>query len=318
MTDKTLQPTAVADDMKRLLAESGVETKILTVALADIDKESSLQNQARFLSLHDDVVLTYAAAMEQGDVFPAIVLHKQKSGKYVVLDGNHRVAAANLVGYEKTTAFVTTDIAPAQAELFIYAANARHGLPTTVEERTNQGIFLVARGNRPKEVAKALSIPENTLYRALASKRSTERLIRVGVKTDKLTDTDIRRLGSITSNTVLLPASDLVIKAGLNRDEVNSFVTEINKGESEREQLKTIDAWKSRHAGRIRSTSGGKVTLPENAKRVQMLGRLARNIQITSLRTEITGLDKAVADDVRRELFESIAHLVSASEAVRV
>lgn len=317
MTTNEIQPTTAGDDIERLLKESSIEYKRSRVDLTQIDKEQSLQNQARFLSLHDDVVLTYAAAMEQGDVFPPVVLHKQKNGKYVVLDGNHRVSAANLVGYVETTAFVVEKIAPAQAELFTYAANARHGLPTTTEERVNQGMFLVARGNRPKEVAKALSIPETALYRAMASRRGSERLIRVGVKADKLADSMVRRLDAIASNTVLLPAAELVMKASLRSDEVSALVSEINKGESEKDQLQTIESWKNRHSGRLRSTSGGKVTLPANVNRIKNLGRMARNIEISSLNTEIGGLDESVAADIKRELYESIAHLVAASEAVR-
>lgn len=317
VVDRALQPTTSGEDMVKLLDDSGIEHHSRRIALGSIDKDASLANQARFLSLHDDVVITYAAAMEQGDVFPPIVVNKQKSGKYVVLDGNHRVAAAGLVGFTETTALVTDNIATAQAELFTYAANARHGLPTSTDERVNQALFLVARGNRPKEVARALAIPENSLYRAISLKRNADRIVRVGLKPDHYTDHIVRRLGAIASNTVLLPAADLAHKAKLTSDEVSGLVTEVNKCESERDQLDVVGQWKARYSGRIKSSSGGKVSLPPNVNRIKMLGRIARNIEMTTLPNEVGGLDKAVADDIRRELFESISRLVSVSEAVR-
>ena len=92
-TKITLQPTTPGEDDRRMLDDIGVEYKIVEIAFADIDVESSKHNQARFLALHEETVLAYAAAMEQGDVFPPIIVTGTK-GKYLVLDGNHRIAAA--------------------------------------------------------------------------------------------------------------------------------------------------------------------------------------------------------------------------------
>lgn len=316
MTDTPiLQPTTPGDDTARMLRERGIEFSLQRISLDQVDRETSKHNQARFLPLHEDVVMTYGAAMEAGDIFPPIVLNGT-GRKLVVLDGNHRVAAADLVGYKETTAFVATKITPAAAELFTFEANARHGLPSTIEERLAQGVYLVSIGNRAKEVARALSVPEDKLYRAIATKRGGERLVKVGVKPDLFSDHLKRRLDSVTSNVVLRPVADIAIKAKLGADEINDLVVAVNKFGTEAEQLAVVEDAKVRYAGRVRSTSGGRVSLPKNITRINLAARMIRHIEVGTLPKEIGGLDDDIAKGVRRELFESINTLVTASEAL--
>src|SRR4051812_39000956 len=65
------------------------------VGANQFDIETSLKNQARFEPLHEETVEEYAEAMGRGDLFPAVVaIRRRKNGKLVIIDGNHRLAAA--------------------------------------------------------------------------------------------------------------------------------------------------------------------------------------------------------------------------------
>lgn len=313
-----LQPTSPGEEIERLLDERQIDYDEKVISLSEIDLDASTHNQARFLPLHEDVVITYGAAMEQGDKFPPIVV-MAKGAKYLVLDGNHRVAAANLVGYKQMTVFVAKNITKAVAELFTYEANARHGLPTSIEERIRQGLYLVNIGNQPKSVARALAIPEAKLYRAMQAAKATQRLTQLGFKPEQMLSSVVIRLGNIASNTVLQSAANLVVGAELDSEESNELITRINARASEGEgaQLATIEEMRQKMKGRIRTTGGGRIELPKNINRIRIAARLVRHIEATELGKQIPMIDETLAQTTRREVFEMIAHLAGVSEAIR-
>lgn len=310
----TLQPTSTGADTAQFLDDRQIEYDLKVINLSDIDIETSKHNQARFLPLHEETVFTYGAAMEQGDVFPPIVVNNQK-GKYLVLDGNHRVAAAGLAGYTQTTAYVTKNLSKAQAELVTFEANARHGLPTSIEERVQQGLYLVNIGNKAASVARALSIPENRLHKAVQTNRAASRLTTLGVDSKKFSQSSIARFGSIASNTVLAPVAQIAVKANLSHSEISEIVSAINaEHDGETAQMKVVEKFRGRYAPRMRSTAGGKLALPENVVLVNRLSKIVHKIDGSLLAVQMTKMDTEESDQLRREVYETIATLVSISE----
>ncbi len=317
LTASKLQPTSPGEEELRLLTESSIDYDVREIAFIDIDLETSKHNQARFLALHEDVVINYAAAMEQGDVFPPIIV-TGKPGKYIVLDGNHRVAAAGLVGYMSTTAFIARNITKAQSDLLIFEANARHGLPTSIEERVAQGVYLVNLGNQPKVVAKALAVPERKLYTAIGDERTKSRLTKLGIDPAKIPAGQLHRIGAVTLNTVLQPVAEMVVKSRLDTAETNELITAINAETSgESAQLRVVESYRERYKSRAKTTVGGKLSVPKDVTRVKIATRMVRHINPSALSTALANGSPELAKEIRRDVFESISQLVSVSEAIK-
>src|SRR5262245_11907168 len=85
----------------------GIDFKVETMKIADIDTEESLNRQVRLgKKLIDDVVVQYALCMEKPEAnFPMVWVNKTK--RYGFLwSGNHRIAAAQLNGITEIECYV--------------------------------------------------------------------------------------------------------------------------------------------------------------------------------------------------------------------
>src|SRR4051812_21285735 len=97
---RTQQPRrhpAQREDIEQWMTkEKGVKwTFVPKVETSEFDFDKSTRNQARINQpLNPERLETYIEALVRGDKFPAIVTYKV-DGKYVVVDGNHRLHAAH-------------------------------------------------------------------------------------------------------------------------------------------------------------------------------------------------------------------------------
>ena len=248
---------------EKWLESHGAQFKEQTVVLTTINKDVSLRNQARVsVPLNEETVLLYGVAMEQGSDFPRIIGYEQ-GNKFVVIDGNHRVAAAELAHKRSLPALVVTNPTPAMIQALTYEANTTHGLPTSLEERIQQAMHLMATGMSRTDAAKALSIPESRLAQAQELRQADIRIykLRKGV-VGGLPVAVRKRLDNIRSDTVLAAAVDLVTQAKMTAIDVSDMVTEVNRYREEDEQLRVIQQEVGRQAARVAATAGGKVNLP--------------------------------------------------------
>lgn len=320
MTDTGTQKiltTSEGIETQRLLRDREIKFERALIDLDDIDADASTRNQARLLPVHQETIEIYRAAMDQGDKFPPIVVNATKK-PYVILDGNHRLFAAKMAGFLSMDAFLVKQATKAQMELFTYEANARHGLPTTLEERVRQGIYLVSLGNQAVVVAKALSIPERRLWEALGASRTETRLTKLGFDgIDRLSFHTKRRLGAIRSDNVLMPIAEVVFKAEIGSNELNDIIVQINKMATEAEQLAYASELRTKYEPVMQSTAGGAIELPRDVVRLRMAARLLRNIDDDQLQDSIDQLTPEFRSVVAREVIESVSSLLTASKILR-
>jgi ParB-like chromosome segregation protein Spo0J len=254
------------------LREHGAKFVPQTIPINDINKEKSHRNQARVTQvLNDDVVLTYATAMAAGKIFPPIVVYRNGGGKYILIDGIHRLAAAELADIAVLPAYVVDDPQPLQIHVLTFEANASHGLPTSMTERALQACFLVESGVSRVDAAKMLNIPESKVALALDTRRSKARVRQVaGAEAAKKLGTQhARRLDDIRSDRVLAAATQFVATAGLGAQDVNQLVSAINREREEDEQMRVIQLETARRAARVAASAGGKVHLPDSLKTLE-------------------------------------------------
>ena len=128
--------------------------------------------QPRDKGLHRATVRRYSQAMEAGEVFPPILLARV-NGALVLADGWHRLEAALGLGRWEVEAEIRVADSLAEARLWGYEANRKHGLPLTKAElREMFRVYLKAgrhKGRRRgqfksyREMGEELGIPKSTL-----------------------------------------------------------------------------------------------------------------------------------------------------------
>ena len=132
----------------RLLSTNGVDPTtgehdrplVCRLALDDITVDQSVQ--ARATMLGEDVVEEYAAAMREGEEFPALVVFQQ-GGTYVLADGFTRHAAAKRAALT-TIECVVHEGGLRDAMLYAVGANATHGRPRSAADKRSAVLKLLA------------------------------------------------------------------------------------------------------------------------------------------------------------------------------
>lgn len=256
-------------EIEEWLQSHGVSFTGQRIKIADINIRRSLQNQARFQPLDEGLVATYSEAMSAGTRFPPIVVLDDASG-YLVLDGNHRVAAAQVAGIDEIDAYVTSGLSERLVSVLTFDANTKHGLPTSPEERKQHAVYLVeTAGISQKEAARMLNVGYADLGKSISISRASRRMAALGVdRWQNLSPAARGRLGSINSDVVFKAATELAVLAGLGTVPVSEFVTTINDTSTEHDGLAVVDAERARQGDRIRATMGGRTTLPRSAMRL--------------------------------------------------
>lgn len=307
-----VEASKAPDLVTDVLDSYNFDYKLVELDISLIDRKQSELNQARISKPIDaDQVVLYAEAMERGDKFPPIVVYKHGSS-YITMDGNHRVAAADIASKpgEQVTllAYVVNDPAPAQVQAFTYEANTKHGLPTSLQDRLRQAIHLIKRGShKAVDASRQLGIPLNTLRSALDQYEADQRFDTLGVrKLLTLSPTTKRRLDSIHSDPVLVAAGNLVLDAGLGGDDLARLVRETNALRSEREQMAYIAREREARAGLIKATAGGRMPIKQS---LVTLARMTSTLNRMDVDAVIRDLREMPAD-VRKE------HAAAASETV--
>lgn len=141
-----------------------------TVPLASIVTLPEMQPRDKGLNL--PTLRRYKQAMEAGEVFPPILLARV-NGALVLVDGWHRLEAMRALGEWQVVAVVREARSMAEARLWGYEANRKHGLPLTKAELREMFRVYIKAGRHRKhrrglfksyrEMGEELGIPKSTL-----------------------------------------------------------------------------------------------------------------------------------------------------------
>ena len=272
MAVASLQTDARIEDW---IKSHGGSPSMQEINIDDINRSKSLANQSRFQALDEDTVVLYASAMERGDVFPPIVVYRDH-GSFVVIDGNHRVEAATLNQKTKILAYVLDKLSTVQVQTMTFEANAKHGLPATVEERISHGLYLTDLGVTHRDAAAMVNVPLHQLQKEIERARIDRRLGTLGIERWNSIAAGARlRMESIRNDNVLRAAARMVVESRINTVIVNEMVTVINREKTEKDQLAVVEEWRARYAQSISTTAGGRVPTPRS------MSRLSRSLAYT-------------------------------------
>lgn len=253
---------AQREDIESFLTDKAVVFEFKAdLPIDQFDLDRSLKNQARINQvLNEPQVETYVEAMKRGDVFPGVLCYKDQ-GKYIAIDGNHRLQAAKIAGKKTVPAYIIdpkTD--PKTIVLMTYEANAKHGLPNSVDERIRHAIYMVKNGTTQETAAARLNVTKAQLSRAYAKVKADDRAETVGLlrsKWEALPNQVRTRLGALQSDETFSKATDFVIRAKFNSEEVDDLVVRLNKERSTVKQSALIDDMVAANRERIQESGAG-------------------------------------------------------------
>lgn len=100
-----------------------VET--LKVQIKGIQRKKALQ--VRLNGINQDTVEQYAVAVQEGDVFPPLVVFKVEDGTYVLVDGYHRYEALRRLQFEEATVEVHTGTFDEALDYARFTSNRKNG-----------------------------------------------------------------------------------------------------------------------------------------------------------------------------------------------
>lgn len=241
------------------LTKEGVEWHYeADVPLSKVDREASLKNQARFKAIDQDHVLELAIAAEQYEL-PALVGYYNVNRYIVIIDGNHRMEAYNLIG-KTTSDFYIVDTAYSWAiDRLTRIANKLEGPGLTRDEKLSHAMYFVRTQNMPVEAAaKTMGIAAGTLQNALSATEVQERLSGLGFN-DTLYPSTLQELYRIKQDSALLESAKLVHEAQLSSIEVPELARKVSKARSEKEQQAIIDGMRRQFRSRIARTRAGQI-----------------------------------------------------------
>lgn len=265
-------------DVERWLASHGLEPKFETILLSSIDEDRSRNNQVRLIegAVSEDRVNVYAQALAEGSEFPPILARPYGRG-YVIVDGNHRYFAHKKNAIDKIEAYII-DPEPEKLEEVSAEVNTRNGYGLTDEERILHGIHLVKIGMDYKSAAKAAGITTGRLTTAYSIDKADKRARELKAKGwDQVGSWAKLRLGQISTNVAFLAAVKAVAKARPKQDEINKFVTALNKMRSEAGQLAHIDKMEKAWLASKNGTNGrNSSTITDKAKLMAALSLISK------------------------------------------
>lgn len=241
------------------LTKEGVEWHYeADVPLTKVDREASLKNQARFKAIDQDHVLELAIAAEQYEL-PALVGYYNVNRYIVIIDGNHRMEAYNLIG-KATSDFYIVDTAYSWAiDRLTRIANKLEGPGLTRDEKLSHAMYFVRTQNMPVEAAaKTMGIAAGTLQNALSATEVQERLSALGFN-DRLYPSTLQELYRIKQDSALLESAKLVHEAQLSSVEVPELARKVSRARSEKEQQAIIDGMRRQFRSRIARTRAGQI-----------------------------------------------------------
>lgn len=253
---------AQREDIEQWMNDKGVKwTFHPNVKPEAFDKDKSMRNQARISQpLSPERLETYTEAMQRGDKFPAVIAYKV-DGKYVAVDGNHRLQAAEDADATLGVYELDKDTKPAVIVQMTYEANAKHGLPNSVEDRQRHAVYLLRSGASSQEnVAASLNLSKTQVSKAWAKAKADDRAHDSGLldrQWNTFSPAAKARMGSIRTDEGFAAFADLAFAAQLNADEIDKHVVELNRSRSSAEQRKKVEQMRQLYRDRIQSTGGG-------------------------------------------------------------
>ena len=161
--------------------------------------------------LDDATIARYAEAMEAGQEFPAVVVGnvKNEPAKKILVDGMHRLAAAESIKRASLDVIEKTYATHADLVADMLIANTHHGKPVAEKDRDARIKMLYAEPYKMSQtaIAKAVGLTQASVSRILKGEQEA----------DGKADTKEKKGKAIFQASALLKASEKIVRSLKNR-----------------------------------------------------------------------------------------------------
>lgn len=257
------------------LRNLGLDFEFRTISVNDVDRDKSLQNNARIGEpLTESVVMDYALMREAGDIFPAIVVGpapvttKSNSKSYVTVSGNHRYEMALLNSEETILAYAITTDNPAAIDTFARSINRKEGKRQDVQEAMVHALHELQKddGTSVADVAERFGLKYGNVSLHKRAQDTRKALELGGVEgAYEIPHDAVVKLYSIRhSLDIMIAAAMLIVKFSLSGPIARDLISEIRSGSNDAERKATVKQWAERY-----KQAQGATSLPSKASPVR-------------------------------------------------
>lgn len=218
------------------------------IPLDQFDLAAGLRNQARLTApLDRDLVMEYALAMLDGDVFPAVIVERlPATGLLSAIDANHRLHAATEAKLSNVAAYILRPCDPASRRMALIAFNRRAGKRTSMEEGIQHGIWLVTHCSQTiVSAARVAKVSPDTLGTAIRTAKAKAEFAKAGIPVERITNSKLERVGSIPLRSIREKAAKLVAERQMSTSDVDSMVMAIKRRDGVDEMECVITEWEA-------------------------------------------------------------------------
>ena len=232
--------------LKRL----GIEWEVGRVALANINRELSMERQARIgKKLNDDWVVEYATAMQNGAEFPMPILQVFGSGKkaaHFIWSGNHRVGAADLIGETEVDAYLVKVNDLRLMDILPRVVNTWEGNRESRDAVLEHARHIIEKHNLAvPDVARMFGLKEEWLSITLRASAVAKAVEDAGVKANGFPKTTLIALSPLTGNKNVLKATcKLLHDFEIAGDRMRQVLNDVKLADTEGRQLTEVNRWR--------------------------------------------------------------------------
>lgn len=228
---------------EQLLAQNGVKWSIESIPVTSIDIKASRANRARVQPIDDEFVTAYAIAMRRGDAFPRPVIARVGSS-YVIVGGNHRIAACMQAGVEHVEAMMII-VDDMMFDTIAKALNTRNGKAPTLAEKMDQAVAMcVTHKMTAAAAAEQVGLDPTTVASKLRIYELRLAATRAGVDC-KQKDNVLLPISTLTktNEAVAVHALKVIGKQVVTKDDVSELRKAIDSQKSEAKKIEAIETW---------------------------------------------------------------------------
>jgi transposase-like protein len=276
-------------------------------------------------ALNQERVDEYAGKMSNGEQFPAPILKAiDDTNTYIIIAGQHRIAAKRQIGQSNTDAYVLpSTIDPDLTEYLQRASNVLNGFGLEPEHREEHALHLCLKpGADVTATCREFGVSADTIRGRISARRCDERAAELapelGKRVADLAQGARIALATLKPDDVFRDAIRLAVQARLSTPVITKLASDLRKLNSDEDRRARLKNEQDKHKEDAPATQGGQHR-PSKARRAsgqaQQLGDRALEHVDTALEGRVSPKDVRTVIAILRKQISAWQRALKGAEA---